>query len=78
MKDEATFELYSKKQVGKDFLLEAFRRNYVAILGVRKMRAPEIKKEEVPDEYVEKIEPPREAVEYSSNVCKDGPMTPTR
>ena len=63
MKEEAAFGLYSKKQVGEDFLVEAFRRDYAAILGVRKMRAPEIKKEEVAQEYMEKIEPPREEVE---------------
>lgn len=76
MKEEAIFGLYRKKQVGEDFTVEGFKRDYAAILGVRNMRAPEIKKEEVAQEYMEKIEPSREAVEEFVERMRGGTYDP--
>lgn len=76
MKEEAIFGLYSKKQVGEDFKVEGFKRDYAAILGVRNMRAPAIKREEVAQDYMEKVEPPRDEAEEFLEIMRGGTYDP--
>jgi hypothetical protein len=76
VKEEAIFGLYRKKQVGEDFTVEGFKRDYAAILGVRKMRAPEIKKEDVAQDYMEKVEPPRDEAEVFLERMRGGTYDP--